>query len=160
MPNMNDEYEVIGWGEKIKRDPKVFPELEDGDYDFTIIDVVRGEHDGTGFIPVVCPKFTINLQVSNGKISGRVRDTFHFVKKWKWKIDQLLESVGLFQDENEEFDTNQIMNLIGMTGRCRLVKSGKYTNVNKYYKQSQTDTQGFTPTTAQSPFQGKSLFSK
>lgn len=157
MPNVNDEYEVIGWGETIKRDPKTFPELTEGDYDFTIIDVTRGEHDGTGAIPVVCPKFQINLQVSNGEISGRVRDNFYFVKKWKWKIDQLLESVGLFQTDEDGFNTDNIMNLIGMTGRCKLSKSGKFTNVNRYYRQAATDTQGFTQSTAQSPFQG-SLF--
>lgn len=149
-----NDYEVLSWDSMVNEESE-FPDLPDGDYDFTVLNVERAMHDGSSAgIPVECPKFIIQYRVSNGEVSGPIRDTFYLLKKWEWKLSAFLLAIGQ-KNHDEPVSLQKIASAAGATGRCKIGKSkdGKYTNIQKYYPLKPTTMQGFTPVNnASSPF--------
>ena len=149
----SNEFEILNWDAEINQESEV-PDYPEGDYDFSVTNVERAMHDGTGGIPVECPKFIVTYRVSNGQVSGPIRDTFYCVKKYEWKLSAFMLAVGL-KHHGEPINLQKFTSAVGMTGRCRLAKSkdGKYTNINKYYENKPAPTQGYTFTAQQMPQQ-------
>ena len=100
--------------------------LPDGEYDFIVEDVERGNYQGGKKIPP-CPKAILTLKVAdaNGK-AHKVFNNIFLCKSMKWKIAELFESIGLI-GPNGEINMENWDKAIGRSGKA-YIKQRTYTN--------------------------------
>lgn len=67
---MADEGRVLGWDDEIQEDSRGWEPLPAGEYDFRVLAVEKGQHNGSAKLPP-CPKAIVTIQVEH---EGATRD--------------------------------------------------------------------------------------
>lgn len=132
-----DNMKTFDWEDEIEKDDQ-FVTLEEGDYDFTVINFERGLQDKTDKLPQ-CNKAIITLKVEDATIV----ENFPLCASMEWKASGIFRAVGM--KKHGEKLKMKWPDLIGKTGRCHIIKrqgttnSGTYfNNVSKYYDYVET----------------------
>lgn len=119
---MNSDFEndmgVISWDGEIdmeKSSPR-FVLLDEGDYNFEIVDCTRSQYPGSAKLPK-CPKAELKLCVNSENGSAFVRFDLIFATKLEWKLAEFLESIGVPAVGKIKIDWST---LIGKKGRAHI----------------------------------------
>ena len=139
--NENEERE-LGWEDEITKDSEEFPQLEPGDYSFTVDHFEKSRSQGSDKLPPTNMAI-LYLNVHDDKTGETVqlRDFLVLHTKMEWKISQFFCGIGLKKEgETLKMNWNAIP---GLTGRCEITldpdkedPSKKYNHIKKYYPKS------------------------
>lgn len=120
--------------------------LPDGDYDYVIVDFVRGEYPGSAKIGR-CPKATLTLRITTdaGDIVD-IKTDLILHTKLVWKLAAFFVSAGLMQPgETGRMPWDRV---IGASGRARIT-TRTYTRNSKTY--TINDVDAYLPPTTNQP---------
>lgn len=128
-----DDTRVFDWDDEIEKESE-FTLLNEGDYDFEIVNFERGNYDGSDKIPP-CKMAIITFKVTDGKDSNNIMERYYLCGSMEWKLSELFKSVGLKKSgEKIKMPWNK---LIGSKGRCKVVvqeyDGRSYNRINKLY---------------------------
>lgn len=124
---MNNENEVIGWGDSFQAEESSFKLLPAGEYNFTVTGFERKIYDGnSNKIQNGTPYAEVTLKVSGAEGESEVSDRIFMLKKWQWKLTQFFAGIGQSPIIGQPFQPNW-SNVVGSQGRVKLI-------VNKYTK--------------------------
>lgn len=156
MNNMLDENRPIGWDEDfIVQEESEFVTLEEGDYDFEIVNFERTQYSGSEKVPP-CMRLDVKLRVTDGIKTATITEKIFLIKKFEWKLSDLLASVGLAKTKDAARPA-MIQQSIGLKGRCHVTKtegtkSGTFfNNVSKFHRKAENQLSGFTPAPSATP---------
>lgn len=129
---------AIEFGQAISQESQ-FVEIPDGEYDFKVEDVERGQYNGSEKIPP-CNAMRVNLEISmpdGGK--GHISENFPLWDNMEWKLSEFFISIGMKKKGEPMPACNWFTEVPGRTGRCRVVQkpgkkdpSKKFSNVDKF----------------------------
>ncbi len=132
--NVND-IKTFDWDDEIEKESE-FTLLDEGDYDFEIVNFERGQFDGSDKTPA-CKMATVNFRVTDNKGNETViQDRFYLASNMEWKLSQLFKSVGL-KSAGQKVAMNWNA-LPGKKGRCHVIvrkstQGNDFNNINKLY---------------------------
>lgn len=136
MSDLNN-MRTFDWEDEIEKDDQ-FIVLEEGDYEFTVVNFERGLQDKTAKLPQ-CNKAIITLKVGEATIV----ENFPLCASMEWKASGIFRAVGL-KKHGEKLKMNW-PSLIGKTGKCHIKKTQGtqnsdtyFNNVDKYYDYVET----------------------
>ena len=126
------EQKTFNWDDEIEKDDQ-FVTLEEGDYDFTVVNFERGLQDKTEKLPQ-CNKVIMTLKV----VDATITENFPMCESMEWKMSGFFRAVGMKKHgEKVKMDWQ---GSIGKKGRCHVKKTqgtknnGAYfNNIDKYY---------------------------
>ena len=128
----------LGWDDEIENEGAEFTILEEGDYDFEVIQFTRARHNGSAKIPA-CNKAVLKLRVTGGGQTTTIEETLFLHSKMEWKLCQFFKAIGLKQSgEKVRMDWNRVPLA---KGRCHIIvepwkgddgKERKSNRVEKY----------------------------
>lgn len=127
-----EDVKVFNWDDEIEVDDQ-YVILEDGDYDFTVMNFERGLQDKTEKLPQ-CNKAIITLKIGEAVIT----ENFPLCANMEWKMSAFFRAIGMKKHgEKAKMDW---AGAIGKSGKCHVKKTqgtknnGTYfNNVDKYY---------------------------
>lgn len=89
--------EAFSWNDSITGEQVAAKKLlTEGVYEFTVIDVKKGEYFGSEKLPR-CLKAEVHLSVGEGESNCKLRTNLYLHKTQEWKLSSFFESVGLKQ---------------------------------------------------------------
>jgi len=154
--NMLDENRPIGWDEEfIVQEENEFITLEEGDYDFEIVNFERTQYSGSDKVPP-CMRLDVKIRVTDGIKSTTITDKIFLIQKFAWKLSDLLAAVGLAKTKDAARPA-MIQQSIGLKGRCHVTKTAGnnpgtfFNNVSKYHRKAENQLSGFTPAPSATP---------
>ena len=124
--NMNyDQNQCMDWDDAIESDGQDYVLLEEGDYNFEVVDFERGRFPGSAKIPP-CNKAALTLQVRTpeGKIASVKVDLILF-RSLEWRLSAFFRCIG-----QKKHGERLVMNwgkVLGSHGRAHF-KPRSYTN--------------------------------
>lgn len=124
--NMNyDQNQCMDWNDAIESDGQDYVLLEEGDYNFEVVDFERGRFPGSAKIPP-CNKAALTLQVRTpeGKIASVKVDLILF-RSLEWRLSAFFRCIG-----QKKHGERLVMNwgkVLGSHGRAHF-KPRSYTN--------------------------------
>lgn len=126
----------LDWEDTITKDAEEFPQLEPGDYGFTIDHIDRARSSSEGKYPN-CNMAVVYFNI-DAEGEPQIRENFLLHSKFEWKLSQLFAGVGL-KKKGEEL-VMKWNALPGMTGRCQVSLDSdrndpekKYNHIKKIY---------------------------
>ena len=116
---MSKDTNIMDWNSVIEDDGQGFTLLEEGDYDFTVTDFERGQHNGSAKIPS-CPKALLTLSVETPHGVAEIKEGLILYKTMEWKISAFFRSIGLKKHgERLVMDWDHVL---GASGRAHIVQ--------------------------------------
>ena len=89
--NMN---EAMGWDDSIENEGQEFILLDEGDYEFTVEKMERGQFNGSAKLSP-SPKATLTLAVATDRGTAHVKTDLILNRALEWKLCQFFLSIGL-----------------------------------------------------------------
>lgn len=121
MENLNER--ELGWDDEIESE---FVLLNEGDYDFTIVNFERARHMGSTKLPP-CPKAIIHIKIDTVHGSTTIKHNLFLHTKTEGMLSAFFKAIGQKKSgERMKMDWNKV---IGSKGRCKVVKE-TYTKDN------------------------------
>ena len=123
----NEQNMCMEWDDAIESDGQEYVLLEEGDYNFQVVDFERGRFPGSAKIPP-CNKAALTLQVrtAEGKIAT-IKTDLILHRNLEWRLSAFFRCIGQKKHgERLVMDWNRV---IGSKGRAHF-KPRKYTNSN------------------------------
>ncbi|MCD8013338.1 MAG: hypothetical protein LUG99_09210 [Lachnospiraceae bacterium] len=113
--HQNPNEGFMDWDDAIENDGQEFVILEEGDYNFEVVDYERGRFPGGKKIPA-CNKVTFTLQVRTDKGVANCFTDLIWYRSMEWKIASFFRCIGQKKkDQRLVIDWNDI---IGRKGRA------------------------------------------
>lgn len=106
----------LDWDDEITKDEQIII-LPDGDYNFVINGIERGQYNGSDKIPP-CKMVTVTFGIDNAMGNVTVQERYYLVASQEWKLSQLFTGVGL-KKKNEPLRMNWNA-LPGKVGKCKI----------------------------------------
>lgn len=146
---------VLGWDDEIQEDSKGWEPLPAGEYDFRVLTVERGQHNGSGKLPP-CPKAIVTLEVEHEGQLHKIKNQLFLHSRTEGLLSAFFGSIG--QKKHGEPLKMNWATVEGSAGRAKIAPR-KYTGSdgNEYvtddikqfiYKDDAkpaAQQQGFTP---------------
>ena len=110
---------VIDWDGVIEDDGNGFVLLDEGDYEFTVSGLERGQHNGSAKIPP-CGKAILTLQVATPQGVAEIKENLLLHKSMEWKLSSFFRSIG-----QKKHGERLVMNwdqVLGSGGRAHIVQ--------------------------------------
>lgn len=120
----------LEWNGTIEQDGNDFVVFPEGDYEFTVSKVERGEHPGSEKIGP-CPKANLELTVKCPLGTSTIKDALFLDDSVEWKLSSFFRSVGL-----KEHGKSYVMDWngsIGRKGRAHIIENKYIGNNGKEY---------------------------
>ncbi|WP_124098339.1 DUF669 domain-containing protein [Ruminococcus sp. Marseille-P6503] len=127
---MND-FREYGWEDEISEEGGAYPLLPEGDYDFTVVKIERGRHEGSEKIPP-CNKAIVTFSVWGAEDKIEITENYLLCNKLEWKLSEFFLSVGL-KKHGEPLKMNW-GKAVGAKGKCHVIR-------NSYKKKDGSDGQ-------------------
>lgn len=130
-----EDIKTFDWDDEIEKESEYIL-LDEGDYDFEIVNFERGQFDGSDKTPP-CKMATVNFRVSDDNGNETIiQDRFYLASNMEWKLSQLFKSVGL-KAAGQKVAMNWNA-LPGKKGRCHVIvrksdKGNDFNNISKLY---------------------------
>lgn len=128
-----DQNQCMDWDDAIESDGQDYVLLEEGDYNFEVVDFERGRFPGSAKIPP-CNKAALTLQVRTpeGKIASVKVDLILF-RSLEWRLSAFFRCIG--QKKHGEKVTMDWNKVVGSRGRAHIkprtyTKDGEERQVN------------------------------
>ena len=119
---MTDEMKnngVLDWDSTIEDDGNGFVLLEEGDYDFVVSGMERGQHNGSAKIPA-CGKAMLTLSVESPQGVAEIKESLLLHKSMEWKLSSFFRSIGQ-KKHGERLNMNWDA-VLGSAGRAHIVQ--------------------------------------
>ena len=111
--------EIMDWNDTIETDGSDYIILDEGDYNFVIMDFERGRFPGSTKIPP-CNMAKVFLRIDGGDLgTGLVVENIYLAEKFQWKAAAFLRSIGL-KKHGEKVAWRQLVHCDGERGRCHV----------------------------------------
>lgn len=124
---MNNENEIIGWGETFIAEESSFKLFQPGNYAFVVTGFERKIYDGNSDkIQNGTPFAEITMEFSGPEGTTLTSDRLYMTKKWQWKLTQFFTGIGQAPVLGQPFSPNW-NNVIGSRGTAKL-------RINKFTK--------------------------
>lgn len=121
---------ALDWGDTISEESSSFQLIEEGDYEFTVIKLARGRHDGSEKLPP-CAKAILTLGIiKNGQKVTEIEHNLFLHTKVEGLLSAFFLAVGL-KKHGEPFQMNW-QAVPGAKGMCHVY-------VDEYKKKDGTD---------------------
>lgn len=131
MDNYNNSTAALTWDSVIQEESSGFMLLPAGEYDFKVISMNRGFHNGTEKLPK-CPKAELEIELTGPEGTTRVNHNLFLHQKTEGLLSAFFISIGL-KKHGEPLAMN--WNVVpGAHGRCK-VKIHEWTNDKGEVKQ-------------------------
>lgn len=112
--NMN---EAMGWDDSIENEGQEFILLDEGDYEFTVEKMERGQFNGSAKLSP-SPKATLTLAVATDRGTAHVKTDLILNRALEWKLCQFFLSIGL--KKHGEPLVMKWGEVTGRTGKARI----------------------------------------
>ena len=122
--NENNQNMFMDWDDSIEVDGQEFVLLEEGDYNFVVINFERGRFPGGPKVPA-CNKATITVQVGAENGIATVKFDLLLYRSLEWRISSFFRCIG--QKKHGEKLTMDWNKVVGSIGRAHF-KQRTYTN--------------------------------
>lgn len=142
---MPDNNRAFDWDSEVEYQESSYEPLPEGDYMFTVVDMERGNYNGSDRIPP-CPvaKITMDVKDAAGH-TGQVQDRLYLCESSRWKLCQFFVGIGQIRKDQVQngqklrFDWTKVKGARGtlkLTVSTREYQGKKYTNnnVQTYYE--------------------------
>ncbi len=126
-----DDFREYGWEDEISEEGGEYTLLPEGDYDFTVLKIERGRHDGSAKIPP-CNKAIVTFEIQGEEGKVEVVENYLLCNKLEWKLSEFFLAVGL-KKHGEPLKMNWTK-AVGAKGKCRVF-------INKYTKKDGSEGQ-------------------
>ena len=93
MSDVNNN-EAMGWDDSIENEGQEFVLLDEGDYEFTVEKMERGQFNGSAKLSP-SPKATLTLAVATDRGTAHVKTDLILNRALEWKLCQFFLSIGL-----------------------------------------------------------------
>lgn len=120
---MNDFIEY-GWEDEISEEGGEYTLLPEGDYDFMVLKIERGRHEGSEKIPP-CNKAIVTFEIQSPEGKRQISENYLLCNKLEWKLSEFFLAVGL-KKHGEPLKMNWTK-AVGAKGKCHVF-------INKYTK--------------------------
>ena len=126
------EGRALEWGCEITQESQ-FVDIPDGEYDFKVESLERGQHNGSDKIPP-CNKMIVRLSIKMPDgTEPTIQEQFIMWSTMEWKLSQFFISIGLKKKGEPMPSCNWMTEIPGRTGRCKLKKQQDRNNPDKSY---------------------------
>lgn len=115
MNDYQNEARELDWDEQIHDDGKKYITLDEGDYEFTVVEFTRSRFPGSTKIPA-CKKAVFTLAVDTPEGTAQVKFDLILWSTLKWKIHEFFRAIGLAKT-GEAFTPNWNQ-VVGSKGRA------------------------------------------
>lgn len=167
---MNEENQVIGWGDSFQAEESSFKLLPAGEYDFVVIGFERKIYDGNSSkIQNGTPYAEITVKIYGAEGETEVTDRLYMMVKWQWKLTQFFAGIGQAPVIGQAFSPNWNA-VVGSRGKAKVSineytkrdgSQGKNNQIDEYLPGGQSQgtptynapQQPYTPPTPQSNYQ-------
>lgn len=122
--NETNQNMLMDWDDSIENDGQELVLLEEGDYNFVVINFERGRFPGGPKVPA-CNKATITVQVVVPEGTAVVKFDLLLYRSLEWRISSFFRCIG--QKKHGEKLTMDWGKVIGSVGRAHF-KQRTYTN--------------------------------
>lgn len=110
---------VLDWDSAIEDDGNGFILLDEGDYDFVVSGMERGQHNGSAKIPA-CGKAILTLSVETPQGVAEIKENLLLHKSMEWKLSSFFRAIG--QKKHGERLVMKWDEVLGATGRAHIVQ--------------------------------------
>jgi hypothetical protein len=148
MENVERE---LGWNDEIEKESD-FVLLDDGDYDFTIVNFERARHEGSAKLPA-CPKAIVYVQIDAPQGTSTIKHNLFLHTKTESMLSAFFKGIG--QKKSGERLRMDWSKVVGAKGRCKVIRETftkengdtlEYNSIKKFYDPAETaQSSGSTP---------------
>lgn len=135
--NTNEKFEdgELDWDADIENDGPEFMLLQEGDYDFTVIDFERGRHNGSEKLPA-CNKAVVHLKVETPEGVAIIRHNLFLHTKTEGMLCAFFTAIGMRKKgERLRMNWNAVP---GSRGRAKIgirtYNDKQYNEIKKFYE--------------------------
>lgn len=142
---------ALDWNSPIEKDGPEFVTLQDGDYDFEIIDFERGQYPGGDKLPP-CPKATVHVKIETPEGMTIIKHSLFLHSITEGLLCEFFAGIGQRQKgQRVNMDWNRV---IGSKGKCKVImrkykdKEGNMRDTNdikKFYEAGSVNPPLFKP---------------
>lgn len=123
---MNSDNMIMDWDDAIESDGESFVILDDGDYNFEVVNFERGRFPGGTKLPP-CNKAVITVRVTAEKGTAMIKFDLILYRTLEWRLAAFFRCIGIKKkDERLVMDWSKV---VGSKGRARF-KQRTYTDKN------------------------------
>ena len=116
---MDNNNNLMGYDDYIENESS-FILLPEGNYEFTVRNVIRGEYSGSsGKIPAGCKMVTAELEVVGKEGATTINENFYLMKTLEWKISAFYLSIGM--KKHGEKTQMQWDKVVGKKGKALII---------------------------------------
>lgn len=120
----NNDMAALAWDSVIQAESSGFTLLPAGEYDFKVISMSRGFHNGSEKLPK-CPKAELEIEIAGTEGTARINHNLFLHQKTEGLLSAFFISIGM-KKHGEPLAMN--WNAVpGSTGRCK-IKVDNWTN--------------------------------
>lgn len=117
MTDFEKEIRELNWDDEIVEESN-FVLLPEGEYDFTVVDFVRGRHNGSAKLPS-CPKAELTIELSGKEGKTQIKHNLFLHTKCEGLLSQFFISIG--QKKHGEPLRMNWSAVKGANGRCKVI---------------------------------------
>lgn len=126
----------LEWNGTIEQDGNDYIVLPEGDYEFVVKSVEKGDHPGSEKIGP-CLKANLELVVKTPLGTSTIKDSLFLDDTVEWKLSSFFRSIGM-KKHGESYTMNWEAS-VGKTGRARLIENKYIGNNGKEYTNNKVE---------------------
>lgn len=131
----------LGWDDVIENDGPDFVLLPAGDYDFEVVEIERGRHNGSEKLPP-CNKAIVHIRIEGKEGVSIIRHQLFLHTITEGMLCAFF--VGIGQRQKGERITMNFNQVVGSKGRCKVgirkYEGKDYNEVKKFYEPTNQPT--------------------